>query len=133
MTQHDKVETREITLKRVAYGCQQYLDNESCLFDASFDLERSVMGGMIASIRGYVWAEHIDDYQRRWPADWWQHFKERWFPAWALKRWPVRYDGFDIERIAVYPEFKAVKPHQQHYIHVNATSYNPALWTGGDK
>lgn len=24
------------------------------------------------------------------PADWWQHFKQRWFPAWALERWPVR-------------------------------------------
>lgn len=24
------------------------------------------------------------------PADWWQAFKKRWFPGWALKRWPVR-------------------------------------------
>lgn len=24
------------------------------------------------------------------PADWWQAFKERWFPDWALERWPVR-------------------------------------------
>lgn len=25
-----------------------------------------------------------------WPADWWQHFKARWFPAWAKRRWPVQ-------------------------------------------
>ena len=24
------------------------------------------------------------------PTDWWQAFKERWFPRWALKRWPVQ-------------------------------------------
>ena len=23
------------------------------------------------------------------PADWWQHFKQRWFPSWAKKMWPV--------------------------------------------
>lgn len=24
-----------------------------------------------------------------WPRDWWQHLKQRWFPKWALKWWPV--------------------------------------------
>jgi len=24
------------------------------------------------------------------PADWWQALKERWFPQWALKRWPAK-------------------------------------------
>lgn len=24
------------------------------------------------------------------PTDWWQHFKSRWFPRWAARRWPVR-------------------------------------------
>jgi hypothetical protein len=24
------------------------------------------------------------------PADWWQHFKERWFSERMLRRWPVR-------------------------------------------
>jgi len=25
------------------------------------------------------------------PADWWQHFKERWFPNWLEQKFPVRY------------------------------------------
>jgi hypothetical protein len=24
------------------------------------------------------------------PSDWWQHFKQRWFPSWALRKWPVK-------------------------------------------
>lgn len=24
------------------------------------------------------------------PADWWSHFKQRWFPKWALRRWPSK-------------------------------------------
>lgn len=26
------------------------------------------------------------------PADWWQACKERWFPKWLKRRYPVRYD-----------------------------------------
>lgn len=26
----------------------------------------------------------------QYPADWWQALKKRWFPCWALQRWPVR-------------------------------------------
>lgn len=44
---------------------------------------------------------------RRWPKDWWQAFKERWFPSWALKRWPVEYEEIDIDEIVAY----AVCPH----------------------
>lgn len=29
--------------------------------------------------------DQVFDY----PADWWQAFKERWFPQWLLKRYPV--------------------------------------------
>jgi nuclear transport factor 2 (NTF2) superfamily protein len=27
----------------------------------------------------------------RFPADWWEAFKERWFPKWARDRWPVKW------------------------------------------
>lgn len=27
-----------------------------------------------------------------WPKDWWEHFKLRWFPFWALARWPVKFE-----------------------------------------
>ncbi len=40
----------------------------------------------------------------RYPADWWQAFKDRWFPAWAKERWPVRYVRYDL--MALYPEIK---------------------------
>jgi hypothetical protein len=27
----------------------------------------------------------------RYPADWWEAVKDRWFPRWAKRRWPVRW------------------------------------------
>lgn len=40
----------------------------------------------------------------RYPADWWQAFKERWFPVWAKERWPVRFTTCDIQ--ALYPDIQ---------------------------
>lgn len=40
------------------------------------------------------------------PADWWSAFKQRFFPRWALWRWPAR-----IERIPVYTEVVRMCPH----------------------
>ncbi len=37
------------------------------------------------------------ELEERWPADWWQAFRERWFPAWWLRRWPVRYKSVSIK------------------------------------
>ena len=54
------------------------------------------------------------------PANWWEHFKQRWFPKWALKRWPVltiAYDAIDyLPRVPIpHPgmgavEFQVLRP-----------------------
>lgn len=38
------------------------------------------------------------DYQ--WPATWQDAFKERWFPGWARRRWPVRYRRIEVSELA---------------------------------
>ncbi len=38
------------------------------------------------------------------PSDWWQAFKERWFPKWLRKRYPVQYTEHKIA--ALYPEIQ---------------------------
>jgi hypothetical protein len=39
-----------------------------------------------------------------WPATWWDAFKERWFPRWLRKRYPVRFKSIHVEKYGVYPE-----------------------------
>lgn len=36
------------------------------------------------------------------PRDWWQAVKQRWFPFWILRRWPVEYT--QIIAIHKFPE-----------------------------
>lgn len=35
--------------------------------------------------------------KRQWPRDWWQSFRERWFPAWWLRKHPIQYDSINID------------------------------------
>jgi hypothetical protein len=44
---------------------------------------------------------------REWPADWWQAFRERWFPKWWLKCWPVLHKSLHINEA----KYAAVCPH----------------------
>jgi hypothetical protein len=53
-------------------------------------------------------------YEASWPCDWWQAFKERWFPAFLLKRYPVKYTHLRksqvpaIVNLPILPNLKTV-------------------------
>ena len=47
-------------------------------------IETKLKGNMIKET-----VEGRDTAVVQFPRDWWQHFKQRWFPKRALRRWPV--------------------------------------------
>lgn len=65
---------------------------------------------MMISLHGYIWAEVLEAVEEEisYPSDWWQAFKQRWFPKALLRRWPVRMRVVHVklERLATYPKFK---------------------------
>ncbi len=64
---------------------------------------------LVVSLTSYIYGlldDRIKIYEE-YPEDWWQAFKERWFPAWILRRYPVKYRVIDIDRKI----YKAVCPH----------------------
>lgn len=52
----------------------------------------------------------------RYPADWWQALKERWFPRKWQKRWPVKYTEDTLEANAYYPEIQI--PDRQTFVEI---------------
>ena len=59
--------------------------------------------------------EKVDVYStQRAPASWWDHFKYRWFPSWALDRWPVEYEVFNetVHHHHVCPHIQMDGPHK---------------------
>lgn len=56
-------------------------------------------------IRGYVWSQDAGKkVSFKYPADWWQAFKERFFKGWLLRRYPVVYTHKEFQVKATYPD-----------------------------
>lgn len=83
-----------------------------CVTVPGFDweIEKSPMWAVeqvIVRFNARIASQHIDtleEYTFKAPADWLEAMKERWLPAWALKRWPVRYRVDTINVLALYPQ-----------------------------
>lgn len=52
-------------------------------------------GQMVARLEVEMLGREIGRITAKWPADWWQAVRERWAPAWWLKRHPVKYEQID--------------------------------------
>lgn len=82
---------------------------------------------MSMHVKGFVWAENLRGDPISYPADWWEAFKERWFPAVLLKRWPVKRTTHRVDFKVLYPDYRAITEDQRFVVHqVSAPNYTPS-------
>lgn len=96
-------------LHRPDMKVEAYLD--SCTQDMVLRMER------------YLYGTKLSDFTVKHPADWFEALKERWFPAWLLKRYPVLYTHHRVEQHAVFPDW--VAPAQDRLGPVSLMVVNP--------
>lgn len=101
-----------VELERIRLGVQLALSEH--LLDARVDIERMIIDHFTVSLRGYLWGEKVHNETIKYPRDWYQSFKARWFPAWALRRWPVVYTVHTIDITALYPDLRISVPDNRH-------------------
>ncbi len=110
-----------ITLDKIEMALSHAVD-PSVLMGVHADRYIDQMTERVAfQIRGYLLGEKLKGKIIKHPRDWWQSFKERWFPAWALKRWPVEYTIHTVTFDVIYPDFKPSLPprHSRHTVIAN--------------
>jgi len=79
--------------------------------------ERFMFDELCLRIVQEIWGREVDASQEiSYPADWWQAFKERWFPKWALVKWPVRYETKKMTVMEFYPKLSL--PGQEAVVHI---------------
>lgn len=101
LSDNDPLKT--VTLKRLAIQSALHLGSEFGMPPDIHLLQDVMIDGVILKIVQKVAAEELKVVECLHPADWWEHFKERWFPAWLLRRFPVRRCRVRLEAHAVYP------------------------------
>ena len=58
---------------------------------------------LTVAMKVYLFEEQVLQDRVQWPVDWKEAFKDRWFPKWAKKKWPVRFEGRKWDCRFVYP------------------------------
>ena len=103
-----------VTLEKVRIGLNTAISPH--LLESDVRLAEDLLTNHImVEIRGMVWAEKesVKHQEVKYPADWWQAFKERWFRGWMRRRWPIRYCIVSLDVRAIYPDFKPAMSHRE--------------------
>lgn len=58
---------------------------------------------IVVELSTILQGETLEKVEFKYPEDWFQAVKERFFPKWLLKRYPVKYITKCLEARAVYP------------------------------
>lgn len=112
-----KLDMLKTKIEKVRIGMQHSIAKE--MIDAVVDIDQLVddLGRYITfEIRGYVWGEKesLRHYEIHYPLNWKEALKERWFPKWAITKWPIKYKDIEIDVKALYPELKIAMPDEKH-------------------
>lgn len=116
-------EYERILLERQQFVAHQYISRELADWFAippkvDFSLHDSfVFDHILLQIKQSIMGREMQSETVRYPADWWEAVKARWFPAWAKRRWPVHETVVELTALELYP--KIALPDQEHYIVVN--------------
>jgi len=124
----DEIEIEQKILTALKFTFQQKFTRRA-MRNIEFDVFIEHLSGLINTrIKLEVYGEDMGSKDViTYPKDWWEAFKERWFPRFILKKHPVKYKVFKISAKALYPEFKPVRGHGAIVAHYTIKDYDDKM------
>ena len=112
----ESVEETRIRLEKLKIGLQHRVSSYLLSPKVLVDYESSLIDEIGIAIKGFIWAEQIERIEIKYPLNWWEAFKDRWFADWMLKRWPVEYKVNLIDVKSLYPNFRPSIPSEASFL-----------------
>ena len=110
-----------VKLESLKFMAQAYISGEladqlanGCKVDVRWN---DIMDGLVLQLTARITSQKLDYFTVEYPRDWWEAFKERWFPAWAKERWPVTWLARTVTSYCLYPMVAMPDQHSTIYIH----------------
>lgn len=125
----EKLDIKTIELKMQEHFSQRFIDQielnywlhpDNMHFKAYFPPN---MNGLIMSLIHHYYGYEQERMEVKYPRDWWQAFKERWYPTEWLGMWPVKYTHRVIIREVMFPELSTLK--KDHIIKIFLREISP--------
>ena len=100
-----------IALERMQHAVQAHLSQEALMDSLNIVSYIDIISkDLCMSMRYSLLGRSMDEI--KYPTDWKQAFKERWFPKWLLKKYPVKYRIINVKEY--YP--KIAIPKHEHFV-----------------
>jgi hypothetical protein len=110
---HLKIETIELQ-RELLRLCYRYDPR----IDVSVSLEE-MTEQLVIELRRNIWKkEHPKRNIYKYPSNWKESLKERFFPKWLLKKYPIDYDVLSVSLEEIYPDFEPSLPEHKHVAYV---------------
>jgi len=130
VTEQDTPKITQTTLERIKLVVLQYITQELAeqfAIEPKAEIHTATdwMGQeIVLRVVQEVYGNELERIEAVYPADWWEAFKERWLPAWAKKRWPVKHKKVQLVAQELYPKLSA--PQYNPVLHLH--KYTPGEW-----
>jgi hypothetical protein len=96
----------DIELERFSLGMAQLIHEDELLQSLHPELiVKRTFDKIAVGIKAHIWGRTQKKIDVKYPADWKQAFKERWFPKWLRNKYPIRYVEFTVIVRAYFPDF----------------------------
>ena len=96
-------ESDKVKLEKMRFGLMTRISQEMLVSEVSAEY---VANDLLLKVKGFVWGRKVKVYRFYYPRDWWESFKDRWFPAWFKKRYPVIFIEQKVDVNELYPNLK---------------------------
>jgi hypothetical protein len=97
---------RTIELERIQFASDYEIDAEVLAMRTDLHTAATYAGNQLARIYHHVYGRRSSQVVE-YPATWLDAFKLRFFPAWALKRWPAELTRVEVHAQALFPDVVA--------------------------
>ncbi len=109
MNEYDRIASTpydRVVLERFRYFVRQVVSREllSDFADPPEVLLEWIGASLAIQLRQEILGQQRGNIEIRYPADWWQAVKQRFFPSWAKNRWPVQEIVQVVDVKALYPK-----------------------------
>lgn len=117
----------ETRLEIIKLACAQTLDRHD-LRSLDVDILFRELGHALAfELVAYIAGRHAKGQEIRYTKTWWDAFKARWFPRWALLRWPPAFVVITPELTEYFPDLKPLRG-QRSMIVASFSQERVELW-----
>ena len=133
--------SKTVSLEKIRFGMQQVF-SDHFLDTQSESFVDHLVGQFGVRVSGYLWGESVKSYTVRYPRDWKEALKEKWYeiddyylrwlPESFKRKHPVIYTVHNFDLKALYPDIKVSLPDNRHTLMMMQYTNNEADFSWGD-